>query len=526
MGRKVSSLPLITEVSADVEAVVRKGNLNGRTPISLLKGDKGDTGASAYQLALAAGFVGTEVQWLNSLKVKGDPGDPGEPGEPGQPGEPGEPGAPGETPDLSGYYTKAEIDALLAALGNGSQEPETPTALDPSIQTPSMTFTSLTSYPPELNFDTSNNTLIAGDTVRVEFDDNSNFSSPGFFTFKLTNSAEQISVAPELAAIQAPAETYFRWRVERGASYSSWGKLKHGDVTAPVITTNKSTLTTEGSPLLHEATANENGTWSLEGLDAALLELSTNAGTSTNVRLIGNGNLTHATKSSYSYTLKFTDDAGLTQSVAIIDNVKSLTPVAKLVIGTGDTGSGANRNRNIGSDGHTATMTGSPSSPSHVRVLDAPPLKAHVEIKINATPDATGKVYFGFSESTLALGNGVYPTPGKGSDGVTFFTRLGSTAIGRYVNGVQSDTFYSLGTAAVTVDDVFVLELDQAADEQEANTVVLKRNNTVVGTVVLTSLIPDDWRFFVGGYKLSDSATINCGDSAFAIAPTSGFEGW
>lgn len=48
------------------------GNIKGE------KGDKGDEGFSAYEVAVAGGFVGTEAEWLASLKgQKGDKGDPG-----------------------------------------------------------------------------------------------------------------------------------------------------------------------------------------------------------------------------------------------------------------------------------------------------------------------------------------------------------------------------------------------------------------------------------------------------------------
>lgn len=46
--------------------------------LSSLKGDKGDTGASNYQLAQSEGFVGSLSEWLTSLK--GDKGDTGSPG--------------------------------------------------------------------------------------------------------------------------------------------------------------------------------------------------------------------------------------------------------------------------------------------------------------------------------------------------------------------------------------------------------------------------------------------------------------
>lgn len=49
-----------------------------------LKGAPGDAGASAYQIARAKGYGGTETQWLATLK--GEPGGKGDPGPKGDPG--------------------------------------------------------------------------------------------------------------------------------------------------------------------------------------------------------------------------------------------------------------------------------------------------------------------------------------------------------------------------------------------------------------------------------------------------------
>ncbi|MFB8101362.1 hypothetical protein ACFC3O_00745 [Streptomyces sp. NPDC056007] len=47
------------------------------------KGDDGQDGASAYQLAVAGGYVGSQAQWIASLKgAKGDKGDKGDAGTP------------------------------------------------------------------------------------------------------------------------------------------------------------------------------------------------------------------------------------------------------------------------------------------------------------------------------------------------------------------------------------------------------------------------------------------------------------
>lgn len=53
----------------------------------------GPAGASAYEIAVENGFVGTETEWLASLV--GPQGEPGAPGADGQDGAPGAPGADG-----------------------------------------------------------------------------------------------------------------------------------------------------------------------------------------------------------------------------------------------------------------------------------------------------------------------------------------------------------------------------------------------------------------------------------------------
>ena len=61
-----------------------------------VKGDKGDPGDSAYEVAVAAGFVGTEEEWLSSLVgADGAQGPAGPQGEPGKDGVDGQDGAQG-----------------------------------------------------------------------------------------------------------------------------------------------------------------------------------------------------------------------------------------------------------------------------------------------------------------------------------------------------------------------------------------------------------------------------------------------
>ena len=69
------------------------------------QGEKGDPGDSAYQVAVNNGYVGTETEWLASLKgepgTQGPKGDTGETGPQGPKGDPGESGAAPTTTELS-----------------------------------------------------------------------------------------------------------------------------------------------------------------------------------------------------------------------------------------------------------------------------------------------------------------------------------------------------------------------------------------------------------------------------------------
>lgn len=80
-------------------------------------GADGADGASAYEVAVANGFVGSEAEWLASLVgPKGDPGEKGDKGDPGEQGPPGQ-DAPqdavtSQTVTTIWTGTQAEYDAL------------------------------------------------------------------------------------------------------------------------------------------------------------------------------------------------------------------------------------------------------------------------------------------------------------------------------------------------------------------------------------------------------------------------------
>ena len=110
--------PVETLTEEDVQRIVSEYVAAHKEELKGEKGDKGDPGTpgsdgldgadgvdgkSAYDIAVAHGFVGTEAEWLESLK--------------GEPGKDGEPGADGYTPVKgTDYWTaedKAEIQSYI-----------------------------------------------------------------------------------------------------------------------------------------------------------------------------------------------------------------------------------------------------------------------------------------------------------------------------------------------------------------------------------------------------------------------------
>ncbi|MFF0166854.1 collagen-like triple helix repeat-containing protein [Streptomyces prasinus] len=107
-------------------------------------GSDGEKGASAYEVWLDAGNSGTEEDFLASLR--GEPGTPGVPGVAGQDGTPGAPGTPGED-GVSAYevavadgYTGTETEWLASLVGlqgepgqQGEPGPEGPEGPQPPL---------------------------------------------------------------------------------------------------------------------------------------------------------------------------------------------------------------------------------------------------------------------------------------------------------------------------------------------------------------------------------------------------------
>lgn len=78
-----------------------------------INGTDGADGLSAYELAQGSGFVGTEAQWL--LSLKGEPGPAGTPGSPGAEGPIGPKGDTGDVGPAGADYDGPTITSSSAA---------------------------------------------------------------------------------------------------------------------------------------------------------------------------------------------------------------------------------------------------------------------------------------------------------------------------------------------------------------------------------------------------------------------------
>ena len=121
--------PVETLTEEDVQRIVSEYVAAHKEELKGEKGDKGDPGTpgsdgldgadgvdgkSAYDIAVAHGFVGTEAEWLESLK-----GEPGKDGAPGAPGKDGAPGADGYTPVKgTDYWTANDIAEIQSYIDN------------------------------------------------------------------------------------------------------------------------------------------------------------------------------------------------------------------------------------------------------------------------------------------------------------------------------------------------------------------------------------------------------------------------
>lgn len=96
------------------EVLYYKGQpVSESNPLPVTGAGGGADGKSAYEIAVENGFVGTETEWLASLK--GDTGATGPAGPKGDTGATGATGPKGD-PGAAGFGTEAQYNDIIARL--------------------------------------------------------------------------------------------------------------------------------------------------------------------------------------------------------------------------------------------------------------------------------------------------------------------------------------------------------------------------------------------------------------------------
>lgn len=120
------------DIAAVYQLYVAYADAKGETALTYeqwletIKGPQGATGKSAYEVAVANGFEGTEAEWLASLRgADGKKGDKGDKGANGSKGDDGEKGADGV--GIEGIYETSEgtmvkfTDGTIKPVNNGAE---------------------------------------------------------------------------------------------------------------------------------------------------------------------------------------------------------------------------------------------------------------------------------------------------------------------------------------------------------------------------------------------------------------------
>ena len=98
-------------------------NVLNENLVPMMRGQKGEDGKSAYEIAVENGYEGSETEWLASLKgADGQDGAPGAPGPAGQDGAPGEDGKSAYEIAVENGYEGNETEWLASLKGADGQD--------------------------------------------------------------------------------------------------------------------------------------------------------------------------------------------------------------------------------------------------------------------------------------------------------------------------------------------------------------------------------------------------------------------
>lgn len=302
----------------------------------------------------------------------------------------------------------------------------TPTPTPPGVRNaPVLSLTSNTTYPPPLVVDLDSS-IYENDVLRVQSSASVDFASILINDTSVLNAAAiasgSVSVTG-LSAISSPTQTYFRARVEPpGLTDSDWAVIvKHGDTTAPTITSSASPSAAENTVgVTGTLTANEDiAAWTINGgTDAAKFSLVGATWTLTETP-------DYETQPSYVVEWRATDYGG---NFTLQTMTLTITDVAESSPSTFSTTQKSSLIALSNGDLTATTTLVAQNEMSAARISQSKTGKRFCQFTINALPANYMLVGVGPSTYTwTAASNGAYGWPGRltgdpgfsiGSDGV------------------------------------------------------------------------------------------------------------
>jgi hypothetical protein len=334
----------------------------------------------------------------------------------------------------------------------------------------------------------------------------------------LAASVQQVALSGDgtetigLSSITSPTVTFLQTRLVSGTTTGPWSPMvKHGDTTAPSITSTMTPSAAEGQPVLHTVTTNELCTLALSGADATLLRVLDGdvPATSFTIGLVDGANLSRTAEVFYNFTVTATDLAGLAVAQAITASVTGTSSGAKLVTTTGF-------NKHplavISNNRLTAEclQTGE-GVPTPVRAnIEAVSSKFQFGVTIDVM---AGLLVFGLDDGTTDFSTYNFGPGGTNSKGLRFL--IDATSLTTHWNATAGEQVSSASFVSGTVIEVEV--------DRTAGSVKIFRNGVQLGATI-TGLDPADLRFaYLGPGTTANKLTLNAGGSPFLHALSSGF---
>ncbi|WP_114227031.1 MULTISPECIES: hypothetical protein [Sphingomonas] len=434
------------------------------------------------------------------------------------------------TETLAGATNTPKATTISVAVTSGN----TPTlTVDNTYYAPDMSFDSVATYPPEPVFLVPA-TATVGDSLRLEASTVIDFSTTLFSQAVVLSNPTATGnnwVFPGLGTRVSPNETFFRARLENAAATkaSPWTTIiKHGDITAPTITSASTASFPENSPVAFTLTASEPVTWALDTTygDATLVELYNG----NIIRLAGNALPDYeGPHKSYTFKVTATDTGGNVSTPQIVTiNITDVYEVQPQKLNTNDKKSTVF----VSTDGLTMHGSGSNGTYQGVRSLNQvlPSTDVYFEVKV------TGLAADNHCDSLLGLATAAYginstniPSPGSASGNDPTGVTASFSQYGNY--GFQGGYNYptpGLGFSELVLNDVVMVRVRRPSSGNA--TMWIGVNGTWRGGTDFTNLSTGLTMqggtmaecFVHVGTRNENQLTVNFGATAFAYTQPSG----